>query len=298
MPRRIQPTYTKARRHTIAAMGDSVTHNTIYGVPLYNFWPGKLAGLLRDNGRSVRARNFAISGNTTTQMLARVSEMAIYDTPDIAIIFGGINDPGSSITSATTTANIRAIIRYLKNGAAGVVTNPSNLPSGNVEGARYIVTSDNSSSGGVLPDLSGAQTGVQVWEARNGLAGESGWGRVNDLAAADRPTNRFVVVGPHFYNFTAGADTVGVSGSHSGQNATNAAVHTAVSAAATAEGAALCDVYAYMQDRIIDGYDTAASASWHVANTNLHLNAYGESLVAGAVLETITAQSGWLEALS
>lgn len=297
MPRRIQPTYTKGRRKTIAAIGDSLTHNITLSVRPDQFWPEQLAGLLRDDGYAVKARNFGISGNTTTQMLARIAELTMFDTPDIAVIFGGVNDPGNAIASATTTANVRGMIRYLKNGCAGVVSGQASLPSGKTDGVRYIVTSDTSTTGGTKPDLSGTQAGVQVWECRNGLSGVDGWGRVNDLAAADRPVNRFVVVSPQFLNYTAGGDTVGASGSHSGQGATYKAVNDAVSSAATSEGAEFCDLYAYMQDRIIDGYDTAASASWHVAGANQHLNPYGEQLVARAVLATITAASGWLDAL-
>jgi lysophospholipase L1-like esterase len=116
--RRLQPAYTHANRHTIAVIGDSIVRNYSLGVWTSQFWPEQLALLLRAAGAYVKARNLGSSGNTTTQMLARIYALVENDVPDIAFIAGGVNDPGNAISSATTTANILAMITYLKN--AGV----------------------------------------------------------------------------------------------------------------------------------------------------------------------------------
>jgi lysophospholipase L1-like esterase len=111
--------YTKARTHTVAAMGDSLTFNDVYyGVAPHLMWPEKLAVSLRGLSCNVQARNFGASGDTTTQMLARIAQLTFYDIPAIAVIWGGINDPGTAIAGATTQANISAMITALK--AAGV----------------------------------------------------------------------------------------------------------------------------------------------------------------------------------
>lgn len=302
MPRRIQSTYTKGRRHTIACMGDSLTHNLSLGVRPEQFWPEQLAAKLRALGYAVRSRNFGRSGNNTggtaNNMLYRFGEMRYHDTPKIAVIFGGVNDPTDGISDADTQTNLKVMVKWLKNAAKGYVAAETNLPAGGTEGDIYIVRADGSTTGGVLPDVSGTSAGVHAWKCRNGLAGVNGWGRVNDPAAASWATPYIVLVSPHFLNYTAGADTADAGGTHSGQNATLKAINDDVQAVATAEAVAFCDLYAYLQQRINDGKDTAASASWHVAATNIHLNAHGEELAAQAIQATITAQTGWTAALS
>ncbi len=315
MVKRVQTTYTRGRRNTIAVMGDSLSHNITLGVPMHRFWAEVLAGRLRDlQSCGVRARNFAISGNTTTSMLARIHEMVRYDIPVIAIIFGGVNDPGSGISSATTTANIQAMIKYLKNGCAPIpgvgtaayVAGQASLPAAGTEGTRYVVLSDTSSTGGLNPSgytgdhvtLTGTHSGPQVWECRNSAAGETGWSRVSTLSSPI--VSKFILVSPQFLNFTSPGDTVDAGGTHSGQNASYNAVLNAVSTAATNEGSGtvFADLYLYMQARINAGKDSALSGSWHVTGTNQHLNTYGNDLIASFIYSTIVAQSGWITALA
>jgi lysophospholipase L1-like esterase len=70
----------------------------------------------------VVTRNFGKSGDTTTQMIARFGAMTQFSIPDIGIIFGGVNDPGNSISQATTQANIQNMIQTLKaNGVAKIL---------------------------------------------------------------------------------------------------------------------------------------------------------------------------------
>lgn len=101
---------------TVAFMGDSLTHNLELGVPLSSFFPAVMAAGLHANGYSVKSRNFGISGNTTTSMLARISELTQYDIPKVAFIGTGINDVGTAF--ASTRANFVAMATFLLN--AGV----------------------------------------------------------------------------------------------------------------------------------------------------------------------------------
>lgn len=113
MPRKIQTNYTKSPSRTLAAIGDSLTHNTTLGVRPDQFYPEQLAVRLRAEVVPIRSRNFGRSGNTTTQMLARLSRMTHFDIPDLAVVWGGVNDPGNSIPGATTQANIETMGRAL-----------------------------------------------------------------------------------------------------------------------------------------------------------------------------------------
>lgn len=108
-------------KHQICFMGDSLTNNAILGVNLFNAHPRKLQDKLRANGALVVCRNFGKSGDTTTQMLSRFGDMTLFGTPDIGVIFGGVNDPGASISQATTQANIESMITSLQNSGCNKI---------------------------------------------------------------------------------------------------------------------------------------------------------------------------------
>jgi lysophospholipase L1-like esterase len=54
-------------------------------------------------------------------MLNRVNAMTQYDVPKIAIIYGGTNDPGNSISTATTTSNLQSMAQMMLNAGAKVI---------------------------------------------------------------------------------------------------------------------------------------------------------------------------------
>lgn len=89
--RKIQTNYEKFPTHFISCMGDSITQNYIWGPKPHEYYPAVLQELLKNEGCAVTCRNFGISGNTTTQMLARFSSMTQYEIPDIAVIFAVSN---------------------------------------------------------------------------------------------------------------------------------------------------------------------------------------------------------------
>lgn len=239
MPRPLLAAPTAGPRHTLAAMGDSLTHNATYGVPVHLLWPEVLAASLRASGYRVRGRNFAKNGNTTTQMLVRMPEMTRYDVPKIGLIFAGVNDPGAAISTATTQANIESMAATLY--AAG--------------------------------------------------------------------TRKLVVVSPQFLNYTSGGEaTSGSKPTSTYGDVWDAQVAAVAAINALHSGYAVhCELWTWMKYLIVGGTlygtaipitDTLASASWHVAGTNQHLNTYGHTIVAAAVSACILAQSGWGTALT
>lgn len=112
-----------------------------------------------------------------------------------------------AVSTATTTTNLEAIILGLMGGAnRGVVGYPANLPAGRTYGTfeqpqpdRCVVYSDNDSTGGIsaalytytdpisgfttLPTITGASTGLTVWENvyAGGSGGVASWRRIMSM---------------------------------------------------------------------------------------------------------------------
>jgi hypothetical protein len=295
---------------TLTSIGDSQTDYTAsYGVRASDTWTSVLAKML---GTGWQGRGFGISGDTSTQALARTDVLFQYDNPTIAVIAIGVNDPGASITTATSQANIQALIMAAKHKAVGrgaglgtgvTAATASTLPANGRLGERYVVLSDTSTTGGaaayhsshaatitgtVTADTNGQK--LAVWENRYPLAGEAGWGRVAKTGAA--PTlgaSKIVVVPPPYRNFTTGGDTP------STPDATNATLRGAISAAVALEAVNVggsptviySDLYNFMKARIQAGTDLDFSAvaydqtrSWHYALNNQHFSSYGHLLLA------------------
>lgn len=281
-------------------------------------WVAVCAELLGENWIG---RGFGISGNRTDQALALDDVIFQYDTPTVNVLPIGVNDPGT-LTTSQTQINLQAMIlaarhRAVGKGAglgAGVsVANPAALPAGGRKGQRYVVLTDDSTTGGVAAwDASHAATvtgtvtadgngqKITVWENRYPLAGANGWGRIAKRGSAPSPDGvpKIVVVTPPYRNFTTGGDTPSTPLS------VNADIRTAMQAAVTAEntsvgGAAsviFCDLYAWMRQRIVDGVDLDFSTvshdqtrSWHYTQNNQHYSAYGHSLQAQKVAVDIKA---------
>jgi len=290
---------------TLAAIGDSLTHNITLGVPPSRLWPAALTAQLRRLGLPVQVRNFGRSGSTTalggTNMLTRFPALLEFDTPALAVLWGGANDPGNSIPTAITRNNLQSLIRGLKFGASGAVAGQASLPAAARPGERQVVLSDTSGTGGVplpanapgLPTLGGTATSPTVWECRFGAAGEAGWGRVANASTPATHVSRFIVLSMHYLNYSGG-DTLATPYA-AYDDATG--VRKAQLDAAAAEGAVYGDLYSYLKGRIVSGVEAQNSYSWHVENGNQHLNAHGMSLVAQCVLDAILAQPGWVDAL-
>jgi hypothetical protein len=301
-----QSTYTQARSLFAAVMGDSLSHSIQGQLPIYLYWPTVLEGKLNALGAPIQVRNFAKdgnhTGNTGSNMLARFGLMTRYGIPDLGIIMAGVNDPGNSITTAQTQANLQAMIKWLKFGCAGAVNAETDLPANGLPGQRYVVMVDGSTTGGVAadatqtPTISGAGGAVQsVWEYRNGRAGASGWGRIALAATPADRCRRIVLVSTQYRNWPGG-DTPTVPG------ATYATIRGAQAAAATAEGASYFDLYEFLRARIVAGLDPDysvsgfdAATSWHPAASNQHLNQYGNELVAQGLAAFLSGRTWFSE---
>ena len=69
------------------------------------------------------AWNFGVSGNTTTQMLARISTVLSAGL-DVCVVMGGTNDLTNSSSFATIRANLEAIYNALYNAGTKVIAVP------------------------------------------------------------------------------------------------------------------------------------------------------------------------------
>lgn len=134
----------------------------------------------------------------------------------------------------------------------------------------------------------------------NAIPGATTQANIQDLAETmfAAGTTYIVIGNTQYLNYPTGGDTTTT------QTSAYATLKTfqlaAKNALATAHPGkvAYCDTYAAMRQRIVDGIDVQGSGSWHVAAAgNQHLNAYGEQIVADAMLAAIQAQAGWLTAL-
>lgn len=63
------------------------------------------------SGQAARfVRNSGVSGENTTQMLARLQSTVLAYSPDLVLLLAGNNDPVTSVSEATSRANFRALV--------------------------------------------------------------------------------------------------------------------------------------------------------------------------------------------
>jgi len=96
-----------ARTTEILAFGDSLTAGL--GLPASEAFPARLQARLRGEGIDVRVVNAGVSGDTTTDGLARL-DWALADRPDLVILALGANDALRGIDPAIVRANLDAMI--------------------------------------------------------------------------------------------------------------------------------------------------------------------------------------------
>lgn len=285
MPVKIQPTYTAVKPFRISAMGDSLTHNYVWGVSGDKYYPAVLQGYLNTLGAKVLVRNFGISGQATGQMVGRINVMTQYEVPDIAIIYAGTNDLSTNGTTLVTNATTATTTQFSVTVGSGV-----RFPAGSYIkiGSDIVrITAQVVDLLTVTPALSGAPS---VGDTVNCATQQNLIVMGQYLQSAG--CNKIVIVGRHYDNFSSGGDTTGTP------LAANAALRTLQQAAATALNVPYCNLYSYMSNLITTSVDIQGSFSWHVFNNNIHLNTYGEKVVADALLQTIQAQTSWLASIS
>jgi lysophospholipase L1-like esterase len=112
-----------ATGNTIVGLGDSITYGN-------GTWPGTSGSFSNGDtswftyacyyasGKLKQVYNAGISGQTSTQILARVQTDVIAKSPKMCAILCGTNDPTNGIALATTKSNIDSMITQLQ--AAGI----------------------------------------------------------------------------------------------------------------------------------------------------------------------------------
>jgi hypothetical protein len=324
---------------TLAAIGDSQTDfGTGYGNRPSQTWTQMLAKYAKSRkGVTVTSRGFGISGDTSTGGLARADVLSMYDAPYLVSVALCVNDPANSITTATTTSNLSAIIMSAKFGAVGAqaglgagvaVADQTVLPATLPAGSKLVVVNDTSTTGGIAtpsplekPTITGSLSAdanglkQSVWVCVHRQTGERGWRRIATAATTPTHVNRFIVVDPPYRNWTTGGDTPSTEGA---QNATlRIALQNVVSVHNQPVGGVPSVIYAglyqWMLARITAGTDPNFSAdtaivahtaytqaqSWHWQDNDQHLNPYGHALKAQAIIAAIDSQaSSWWTELS
>jgi lysophospholipase L1-like esterase len=97
-------------------LGDSLSSQQSGGAP-YNQWVDLAA--MRSDGKLMVAANAGVSGDNTTQMLARVDSVLAY-SPQLVTVMGGTNDITQAVAFDTTKDNLAAIVKRLRNNGVTV----------------------------------------------------------------------------------------------------------------------------------------------------------------------------------
>jgi acyl-CoA thioesterase-1 len=107
-----------AKTAEILAFGDSLTAGL--GLPASEAFPAQLAARLVDQGIAVKMINAGVSGDTTTDGLARL-DWALADKPDFVILALGANDALRGIDPKIVRANLDKIIDKVQTSGAKIL---------------------------------------------------------------------------------------------------------------------------------------------------------------------------------
>ncbi len=115
-----------ARVPQILAFGDSLTAGL--GLPAEAAFPSRLEARLKAEGVGLRVVNAGVSGDTTTDGLARL-DWALADKPDIVILELGANDALRGIEPKVVRANLDAMIGKIQKSGAKLLLTGMRAPS-------------------------------------------------------------------------------------------------------------------------------------------------------------------------
>lgn len=111
-------TPAQARVPVILDFGDSLTAG--YGLMPEQAFPARLEAWLGQHGIAARVVNAGVSGDTTTDGLARL-DWALADKPDLVILALGANDALRGIDPATVRANLDKMLQRIRATGARVL---------------------------------------------------------------------------------------------------------------------------------------------------------------------------------
>ena len=104
--------------YTIMALGDSQTDLlAVYGVVCDEMWHGLLPKFYKQQGINIKSRVFGRSGFTTCEILGFSDCAFMYDVPKIGVIYAGVNDPSSNVTTSTAQAGTTNTITLQSNSS-------------------------------------------------------------------------------------------------------------------------------------------------------------------------------------
>jgi acyl-CoA thioesterase I len=107
-----------ARTPELLAFGDSLTAGL--GLPASQAFPARLEARLHGEGVSVTIVNAGVSGDTTTDGLARL-DWALADKPEFVILALGANDALRGIDPKIVRANLDAMIGKIQSSGAKIL---------------------------------------------------------------------------------------------------------------------------------------------------------------------------------
>jgi len=116
----------------VLALGDSLTAGL--GLPADEAFPARLAVRLKHDGVDVKMINGGVSGDTTSDGLARL-DWALADKPDVVILALGANDALRGIDPKIVRANLNEMIDKIQASGAKLLLVGMLAPSN--WGARY-----------------------------------------------------------------------------------------------------------------------------------------------------------------
>ncbi|HWB48224.1 MAG TPA: arylesterase [Stellaceae bacterium] len=141
-----------ARVPEILAFGDSLTAGL--GLPASEAFPARLQARLEGEGVDVKIVNAGVSGDTTTDGLARL-DWALADKPDFVILALGANDALRGIDPKIVRANLDKMIEKIQAAGAKILLLGMLAPAN--WGADYARAFDN-----IYPELAKAH-GVALY---------------------------------------------------------------------------------------------------------------------------------------
>jgi acyl-CoA thioesterase-1 len=107
-----------AKTPEILAFGDSLTAGL--GLPASGAFPARLQARLKSEGIDVKIVNAGVSGDTTTDGLARL-DWALADKPDFVILALGANDALRGIDPEIVRANLEKMIEKIQASGAKIL---------------------------------------------------------------------------------------------------------------------------------------------------------------------------------
>lgn len=261
----------------LLGVGDSHTYNVSYGQNRRDFYPARLDVGMRTATR-LASINYGVSGDTTSKIITRLSNVTEAGYGAVAVIYVGTNDLNAATTVQASPAPTTST--FSVGAGKGVYYSAGGLIS--VNGVSCTVLSVATDAITLTAPLGFTPSAGQAVAMRT----TDGIVAIGQALMAAGYLN-LIVCGQHYLNFATGGDTLATP------LAANAALRVLQQAGATALGALYVDFYAFMRALIVAGtYTQGDDTAWHVAVGNTHLNNTGEQILANALQAAIVA-AGW-----